>query len=178
MTLGIFLNGKLLGVMTFGVGPFYGFKLVNNATPDDVVTLTRLWSPDELPSNSESKILGVALRSLKRDTSLKFVLAYSDPVFGHFGTIYQATNWLYTGFHLQHRFTISEMECCIIPGVMAHQLGTHSIRYLTSARNQCPDNSASSKTSIYLLSGSFLDVTVGGARAAISKKEVDMNGNS
>ena len=54
MSFGTVLNGRLLGAMTFGVGPFYGYKLVNGATPDDVVTLTRLWLSDELPRNSES----------------------------------------------------------------------------------------------------------------------------
>ncbi len=27
---------------------------------------------------------------------LKFLAAYADPTAGHLGTIYQATNWLYT----------------------------------------------------------------------------------
>jgi hypothetical protein len=117
--------------MTFGVGPFYGYKLVDGATPDDVVTLTRLWLSEELPRNSESKVLGTALRSLKRDTSLKFVLAYSDPAVGHLGIIYQATNWLYTG--LSTATPLYDIGDGILhhSRSLAHQLGSHSIRYLT-----------------------------------------------
>ena len=132
LSLGIFLNAKLLGALTFGVGPYFGYRIVNDASPDDVVTLTRLWLSDELPSNSESKVLGIALRSLKRDTSLKFVLAYSDPSVRHLGTIYQATNWLYTG-----RSSATPLYD-IGDGILhhsrslAHSLGSHSIRYLTS----------------------------------------------
>jgi hypothetical protein len=131
MSFGVILNGRLLGVMTFGVGPFYGYKLVDGATPDDVVTLTRLWLSDELPRNSESKVLGTALRSLKRDTSIKFVLAYSDPAVGHLGIIYQATNWLYTG--LSTATPLYDIGDGILhhSRSLAHQLGSHSIRYLT-----------------------------------------------
>ena len=131
MSFGTVLNGRLLGVMTFGVGPFYGYKLVNGATPDDVVTLTRLWLSDELPKNCESKMLGIALRSLKRDTSLKFVIAYSDPAVGHLGIIYQSTNWLYTGF--SSATPLYDIGDGILhhSRSLAHELGSHSIRYLT-----------------------------------------------
>jgi len=132
LSLGIFLNTRLLGALTFGVGPYLGYKIVNDANPDDVVTLTRLWLSDELPSNSESKVLGIALRSLKRDTSLKFVLAYSDPSAGHLGTIYQATNWLYAG--LSSATPLYDIGDGILhhSRSLAHSLGSHSIRYLTS----------------------------------------------
>jgi len=113
LSFGVILNSRLLGALTFGVGPYLGYKLVNGATPDDAVTLTRLWLSDELPRNSESKVLGIALRSLKRDTSLKFILAYSDPAVGHLGTIYQATTGFTPDSHPLPRYTISEMEYCI-----------------------------------------------------------------
>jgi hypothetical protein len=130
MSFGTVLNGRLLGAMVFGVGPFYGYKLVNGATPDDVVTLTRLWLSDELPKNCESKVLGIALRSLKRNTRLKFVIAYSDPAVGHLGIIYQATNWLYTG--LSSAVPLYDIGDGTLhhSRSLAHQLGSHSIRYL------------------------------------------------
>ena len=37
------------------------------------------------------------MRSLKQNTSIKFLVSYADPSEGHVGTIYQATGWLYTG---------------------------------------------------------------------------------
>ena len=131
MCFGIMRNGKLLGVMVFGVGPFYGYKLVMGATPEDVVTLTRLWLSDELPKNSESKVLGIALRSLRKETSLKFVIAYSDPAFGHLGIIYQATNWLYTGFSTAMPLYDIGDGTLHHSRSLAQRLGSHSIRYLT-----------------------------------------------
>jgi len=110
---GVFTGQRLMGTLTFGAGPSLGYHLVEGAGIEDCLTLTRLWLSDELPRNSESRVLSVAIRALHRHTSLKFLLAYSDPAMGHVGTIYQAAGWLYTGPLL---FTISEMGELVIPG--------------------------------------------------------------
>ena len=178
MSFGVILNGRLLGVMTFGVGPFYGYKLVDGATPDDVVTLTRLWLSDELPRNSESKVLGTALRSLKRDTSIKFVLAYSDPAVGHLGIIYQATNWLYTGLSFATPLYDIGDGTLHHSRSLAHQLGSHSIRYLTLQGINAKAVPQSAKHRyIYFLDDSWR------SRLAVPvlpypKKEREMNGNN
>jgi hypothetical protein len=52
---------------------------------------------DELPKNSESRVMGILLRLLRRYTNIKFLISYADPALGHVGTIYQASNWIYTG---------------------------------------------------------------------------------
>jgi hypothetical protein len=97
LAFGAFVEARLLGAATLGVGPINSHLLVDGATPDDCLTLTRLWLSDELPRNGESRFIGVVLRSLRKHTDLKFLLAYADPSRGHVGTIYQATGWLYTG---------------------------------------------------------------------------------
>jgi hypothetical protein len=132
LTFGVFVDYQLKGALTFGVGPYLGYKIVNNVCPDDVVTLTRLWLSDELPYNSESRVLGMVLRSLKKETSLKFVLTYTDPAAGHVGTIYQSTNWVYTG--LSSATPLYDIGDGILhhSRSLAHRLGTHSIQYLKS----------------------------------------------
>jgi hypothetical protein len=178
MSFGTVLNGRLLGVMTFGVGPFYGYKLVDGATPDDVVTLTRLWLSDELPRNSESKVLGVALRSLKRDTSLKFVLAYSDPAVGHLGIIYQATNWLYTGLSTATPLYDIGDGTLHHSRSLAHQLGSHSIRYLTLQGINAKAIPQSAKHRyIYFLDESWHS-RLGVPVLPYPKKERDIDGNN
>jgi hypothetical protein len=129
---GIFYQSSLMGAITLGVGPFLGYGLVNGATPEDCITLTRLWLEDDLPRNSESRVIGILLQSLQKETSLKFVLAYSDPAAGHLGTIYQATNWVYTG--LSSATPLYDIGDGILhhSRSLAHGLGTHSIRYLVS----------------------------------------------
>jgi hypothetical protein len=97
LTFGAFLGTRLLGALTLGVGPVHTHSLVAGATPDDCLTLSRLWLSDALPKNSESRFIGVVLRSLRKHTVLKFLVSYADPAQGHVGTIYQATGWVYTG---------------------------------------------------------------------------------
>jgi hypothetical protein len=97
LAFGAFLSARLLGALTLGAGPAYAYSLVDGATPDDCLTLSRLWLSDELPKNSESRFIGIVTRALKRNTSLRFLVSYADPVQGHLGIIYQATGWVYTG---------------------------------------------------------------------------------
>jgi len=130
LSFGAYLGARLLGAMTFGVGPFNAHRLVEGASSYDCLTLTRLWLSDELPRNSESRVLSIILRALRRDTSIKFVLSYADPSQGHVGTIYQATNWLYTG--LSEATPLYDIG----DGKLYHSrslstaIGTHSLKYL------------------------------------------------
>ena len=130
LAFGVFNNDRLMGTVTLGVGPFNAHRLVSGATHGDCICLTRLWLDDGLPKNSESRVLAVILRSLGRDTSVKFVVTYADPSAGHLGTIYQAGGWLYTG--------VSEPSVLYDLGdgvgrhsrTLGHALGTRSLRYL------------------------------------------------
>ena len=97
LAFGVLAAGSLLGVVTLGVGSTNAHRLVDGAKREDCLALTRLWLSDQLPSNSESRVLGIVIRSLRRHTSLKFLVTYADPSQGHVGVIYQATGWLYTG---------------------------------------------------------------------------------
>ncbi len=131
LAFGAFAEGKLLGAITFGVGPYNAFALVDGACPDDCLALTRLWLSEELPPNSESRVISVCLRYLRKYTSLKFIMTYADPAQGHVGTIYQATGWLYTGLsEATPKFDIGD-------GVprhsrsLAHAFGSHSLKYLS-----------------------------------------------
>jgi hypothetical protein len=119
MSFGVILNGRLLGVMTFGVGPFYGYKLVDGATPDDVVTLTRLWLSDELPRNSESKEIPVSNLSWHIVTRrLDIWELFIKPQTG-----------FTQGYQRPHRYTILEMEYCTIRGVW--RISWAVIQYVT-----------------------------------------------
>lgn len=93
----ISLDGMLRGGAVFTSGARNGHRLLAAARPADVVTLARLWLSDDLPANSESRVLGIVLRDLRRTTDWKLLLSYADPAAGHVGTIYQATGWIYLG---------------------------------------------------------------------------------
>ena len=131
LAFGVFLGNKLLGALTLGVGPLNAYSLVEGATPDDCLTLTRLWLSDELPQNSESRFLGVVLRGLKRHSRLKFLVSYADPTQGHLGTIYQATGWLYTGLsEAMPKYDLGDGKAYHSRS-LSHAYGTHSIEHFS-----------------------------------------------
>ncbi len=97
--LGLFNNDVLIGVAVYGFP--VGRQTVKSITPylnnDEVLELTRLWLIDEAPKNSESYFLGLTFDWLRKNTKIKVIISYSDPMQNHLGIIYQATNWLYQG---------------------------------------------------------------------------------
>ena len=132
LPFGIFLGMRLMGALTIGCGPSQAYRLVEGAYHEDCAVLTRLWLSDELPMNSESRVIGIVLRALRRNTSLKFIVSYADPSQGHVGIIYQATGWTYTG--LSDATPLYDVG----DGVprhsrsLSHALGTHSVKYFRS----------------------------------------------
>ncbi len=129
LAFGVFLGSGLLGMITLGVGPMNAHRLVDGAKASDCLTLTRLWLSDELPGNSESRVLGIVIRALRKHTNIRFLVSYADPTQGHLGTIYMASNWLYTGYSdATPMFDVGD-------GVARHSrtlsnsIGTHSLKY-------------------------------------------------
>ena len=132
LCFGVLLVARLLGAVTLGAGPALAYSLVEGASPKDCMTLSRVVLSDFLPKNSESRVLGVVLRALRKSTDLKFLVTYADPAQGHVGVIYQATGWLYTG--------LSEAMPLYDLGdgnprhsrSFSHAFGTHSVAYFAS----------------------------------------------
>ena len=131
LAFGIFNNDRLMGAVTLGVGPFNVHRLVAGSTRDDCLVLSRLWLADDLPKNSESRVLAVILRSIGRDTSVKFLVTYADPTAGHVGTIYQATGWLYTG--MSEPSVLYDIGDGVLRNsrTLGHAYGTRSSRYFS-----------------------------------------------
>ena len=129
LAFGTFLEGKLLGAITFGVGPYNAHRLVKEAVRDDCLTLTRLWLSDELPANSESRVIGVSLRAIRKNTKIIFLISYADPSQGHMGTIYQATGWTYTGLsEAMPMFDLGDGRLRHSRS-LGHTYGTHSLKH-------------------------------------------------
>jgi len=95
-------NKQLIGALVYGhpvCNKAVDSITVDGSLPNDaVLELTRLVILDGYGSNIESFSLGQSFRWLRRNArSVKVLIAYSDPEYGHNGTIYQATNWEYQG---------------------------------------------------------------------------------
>ncbi len=129
LAFGVFHQGRLLGALTLGVGPANAYRLVDGAKPEDCLVLSRLWLSDELPPNSESYVLGVVLRALRKQTRVSFLVSYADPSQGHLGTIYQATNWLYTGLSEAMPLYDSGDGKARHSRSLSHAYGSHSVEH-------------------------------------------------
>jgi hypothetical protein len=131
LCFGAFSGNRLLGAITFGAGPTNVFRLVEGCSQDDCLTLTRLWLSQELPRNSESLVIAVCIRYLKKYTKLKFLVTYADPAQGHIGSIYQSSNWIYNGLsESTPKFDVGDG----IPRhsrSFSHAFGSHSMKYFT-----------------------------------------------
>ena len=131
LCFGAFSGNRLLGAITFGAGPTNAFRLIEGASPDDCLTLTRLWLSEELPSNSESRVISISIRYLKKFTKLKFLVTYAVPVQGHVGIIYQATGWLYTGLsEAMPKFNLGD-GIARHSRSLSHAFGSHSLKYFS-----------------------------------------------
>ena len=135
LNFGVFAHHALLGMAVIGVGAFNIHRLFRDAEPEEVVCLSRLWIDDRCGKNSESWVLGIICRSLRRwQTSIKAIVAYSDPAAGHDGTIYRAAGFAYLG-------TSEPMPLYRLPDgsvhhsrTLGHSFGTHSLAHFRTHR--------------------------------------------
>lgn len=127
---GIYLHNDLHGAVVFTAGARQGHKLLAAAKPQDVVTLARLWLSDELPRNSESRVLGVVLRTLRQTTDWKLILSYADPTAGHTGIIYRASGWLYLGQTESNSYVDLGDNTLHHPRSIYSRYGSNNIRHL------------------------------------------------
>ena len=95
IAFGLFLGADLKGVICYG-SPSSAPLRRGIAGPEhasNVVELTRLWVCDSVPRNGESFLIG---RTVKK-AGKEIVVSFAEIQQGHVGTVYQATNWIYTG---------------------------------------------------------------------------------
>ena len=92
-----FLGDSIAGIICYGMGASKNqyTALIPNIKEGQYLELTRLWSHDNMPHNTESKIISESLKSLPKQ--YKLIISFADPSKGHLGIIYQATNWYYCG---------------------------------------------------------------------------------
>lgn len=85
----------LLGVICYGTPSSAPLRkgIAGEANTHNVIELTRLWVDDCVPRNGESFLIGRTLPLCGKP----IVVSYAEIDQGHIGTVYQATNWLYTG---------------------------------------------------------------------------------
>jgi hypothetical protein len=98
--LGVFLDGKCGGALQFGpsLDKAKTIGLVRGTEWDQFVELNRLALANWLPRNSESRMIAVAMRFLRKTyPRLRWVLSFADGTQCGDGTIYRASGFVLTG---------------------------------------------------------------------------------
>lgn len=88
-------SDKMVGVLLFGVSAS-STLLKGICGPEEaknVMELTRLFVEDGTPKNTESFFIGQCIKRCCRE----IIVSFAQIDAGHRGTVYQATNFLYTG---------------------------------------------------------------------------------
>jgi hypothetical protein len=100
---GLFVANHIepLGVVTYGVSP--SSTLLRGICGDDeaqnVYELNRLWVDERLIKNAESFLVGKSMKFLDRE----IIVSFADTGQNHYGGIYQACNFYYTGLSAKFR---------------------------------------------------------------------------
>jgi hypothetical protein len=98
--LGVFLDGVLLGVMQFGpsINKKGTQRLVQGTGWNGFTELNRMAFADVLPRNSESRALGIAMRTIRKHyPHIEWVISFSDGTQCGDGTIYRASGFYLCG---------------------------------------------------------------------------------
>ena len=96
---GVFLNGKLEGVMQFGppIDRRKLLPLVDGTKFNDFLELNRMAFSEALPRNSESRALSIAFKLIKKHyPHIEWIVSFSDGTQCGDGTIYRASGFLLT----------------------------------------------------------------------------------
>ncbi len=96
-SVGVWDDDHFLGVVIFSHGANARIGMPYNLTQYQCVELTRVALRNH-KGVFVSEIMAKAIKYLKKhNPKLILIVSYSDPMQGHKGGIYQATNWVYVG---------------------------------------------------------------------------------
>lgn len=105
VSLGLYYKDRCAGVVVYG--PSASSKMKQSLPSSNYLELVRLFAFDWTPKNVESYLIGQSIKWIRNHRSdIKVLVSFADPSEGHFGTIYQATNWLYCGKSLGDKWYI------------------------------------------------------------------------
>ena len=93
----ILFKESLVGAILFGQLSTTAWKKFSSSE-EEVLELRRLVLVDSAKKNSESRVISQAIKQIKKASStVKFIVSYADPNYGHTGVIYRASNFKFVG---------------------------------------------------------------------------------
>ena len=87
-------TNSILGVILYGnpTAPTT-INICGESNRKNVIEITRLWIQDDTPKNTESFFIANTIKRVQKS----IIVAFADPDAEHIGTVYQASNFYYTG---------------------------------------------------------------------------------
>ncbi|MFY7938537.1 MAG: hypothetical protein ACOVOQ_14235 [Flavobacterium sp.] len=99
-------NNEWCGVICYGIGATNNIAEPYNLKQGEVIELVRMALNGK--QDSTTKAMAISLKLIKKNApNVKLIVSYADSEQGHFGTIYQATNWFYSGFSVDTNLIIN-----------------------------------------------------------------------
>ena len=94
------------GVICYGIGATNNIAKPYDLNQGQVIELLRMALNGK--QESTTKAMSISLKLIKKYApNVKLIVSYADSEQGHIGTIYQATNWYYTGFSVDTNLIIN-----------------------------------------------------------------------
>lgn len=90
-------NNEWCGVICYGIGATNNIGKPYGLNQGQVIELLRMALNGKQESTTKALSLSIKLAK-KKNPNVKLIVSYADSEQGHYGIIYQATNWFYTGF--------------------------------------------------------------------------------
>jgi hypothetical protein len=135
--LGIYIGGKLLGVLQFGyaMNPASCGSVVKDTQMDQYLELNRMWLDDKAVRNSESKAISYAIKFIKKKyPKIKWIQSFADERCGGFGIVYQACNFMFYGEHNSVFWTL-DGECFHNSIKTSEKAGPRGYKLLNDPKN-------------------------------------------
>jgi hypothetical protein len=130
---GAFLNNTLHGVMSFGpsINKKGTINLVKNTKWNEFVELNRMAFDDQLPKNSESRCIAIAIKLIKKNAPhIKWIISFADGSQCGDGTIYRAS-----GFKLVEIRENEAIRRNPKTGELIHAIQAHHLKITNSFRD-------------------------------------------
>ena len=116
---GVFLDGQLHGVMSYGpsMNKQQMIGLVEGTGRNEFMELNRMAFDSVLPRNSESRAIAMSIKLLKKYApQVKWLISFADACSCGDGTIYRAANFVLTGIKP------NEALCLLPDGTRLHKM--------------------------------------------------------
>lgn len=110
LKIGVWEKNIFIGVIIFGVGASASLHKQFGLRREEVCELVRVAL--NVHKTPVSRMMSISLKFLKNNApNLKIVVSFADPSQGHYGGIYQANNWVYTG--MSHKTNGATPTCTL-----------------------------------------------------------------